>query len=44
MFDRLRAFPSFLAALGGVWRLMVLDCIRRAPHKRAQRQGWKRDA
>jgi hypothetical protein len=25
-----------------VWWLMLVDAIRREPHKRAQRRGWKR--
>jgi hypothetical protein len=40
--DSLRPATAFLAALGAVWRLMLVEAIRRAPPKRAQRQGWKR--
>jgi hypothetical protein len=40
--DRLRAALARLATLGAVWRLMLVEALRRAPPKRAQRQGWKR--
>jgi hypothetical protein len=33
---------DFLLDLGAAWRLMLVDAIRREPHKRAQRRGWKR--
>jgi hypothetical protein len=42
MRSSLRAALARLAVLGAVWQLMLVEALRRAPPKRAERQGWKR--